>query len=135
MSEKPLSILHADDDPDDLELWEETLLSLEPDASIKQVVNGREVKNYLMNCPDKDLPSLVILDYNMPEMTGAEVLSWLSGQSRYRSIHKLILSTSGADVHKKNCIRDGAEAYFVKPVNLRELETLAKKMLAIASKS
>lgn len=67
-------ILIADDDTDDLELLGEALLQLEPDATIHTVSTGHEILEYLTTCHGEDLPSLIILDYNMPDMTGAKVV-------------------------------------------------------------
>jgi CheY-like chemotaxis protein len=133
MLQKPISILLADDDPEDLELLEEAILNIEPEARVNQVLNGKKVMEFLVNCNDSELPCLIILDYNMPEMTGAEVLNWLGSQRRYQFIPKVVLSTSKAETHIKQCMDNGAINYFVKPFNMKELLTLTKTMLSLCS--
>ena len=125
----PLTILLADDDLEDLELIETAITNIDPDADLHKVTNGKEVIEYLSNLPDKKLPCLIILDYNMPELTGSEVLSLISKQKRYDAIPKVILSTSNTPFHIQQCKSNGATDYFVKPSNMKDLIYLAEKML------
>jgi CheY-like chemotaxis protein len=130
MGYKSLTILAADDDLEDLELIEDAFSSLEPDIALHKVTNGRAVIDYLSNRPDSDLPCLIILDYNMPELNGSQVLAKIGKEKRYADIPKLVLSTSSAPIHMHECMINGAAEYYVKPNSLKELETLAKKMLS-----
>ena len=125
------SILVADDDIEDVELLQEVILSKEPDTDVHSVSNGKQVMEYLASCPDDSLPGLIILDYNMPELTGSEVLSQMADEPRYKPIPKLILSTSNAYIHMQECLKNGATEYFVKPNSMRELEEMTDKMLEL----
>ena len=129
MTSKSINILAADDDLEDLELIEDAFSSLQPHIKLYKVTNGRAVLDYLKSLPDSDLPCLIILDYNMPELKGSEVLAKISKEERYASIPKLILSTSSAPLHIHECMTNGATGYYVKPTTMRELEVMAKKML------
>ncbi|MCW3093102.1 MAG: response regulator receiver [Ferruginibacter sp.] len=133
MSQRNRSILLADDDPEDLELLEEAILSIEPGAIVKHFYNGREVIDFLRECSDSELPCLIILDYNMPQMTGAELLTSLGDDNRYKTIPKMVLSTSNAEAHIKLCLKNGATDYFVKPFDMKELQKLAGKMLSVCN--
>ncbi|HKH62876.1 MAG TPA: response regulator [Flavitalea sp.] len=130
MTSKSITILAADDDLEDLELIEDAFSSLDQDISLYKVTNGKAVIDYLNNLPDSDLPCLIILDYNMPELKGSEVLAKIGKEKRYAEIPKLMLSTSSAPLHIHECISNGAAEYYVKPTSMRELEVIAKKMLA-----
>jgi CheY-like chemotaxis protein len=130
MGDKSLTILAADDDLEDLELIEDAFSSLEPDIALHKVTNGKAVIDYLNNKPDSDLPCLIILDYNMPELNGSQVLAKISKEKRYARIPKLVLSTSSAPIHIHECMINGAAEYYVKPNSLRELESIVRKMLA-----
>ena len=129
MSEKIYTILAADDDLEDLELIEDAILSLEPATKFHSVTNGNGVIDFLDKREDNELPHLIVLDYNMPELNGAEVLAHICNQKRFNAIPKIILSTSGAPLHIDECMNCGATEYFVKPNNLADLEALARKML------
>lgn len=126
---KILRILIADDDADDLELIEEAIRNSDPGTGIYKVREGRRVLTFLDSLPDDELPCLVVIDYNMPEINGPQVLEQLNGSPRYRDIPKVMLSTSGALLYKRECKDKGALAYFVKPGTVQELGALARKML------
>jgi CheY-like chemotaxis protein len=123
------TILIADDDTEDLELIEDAIMRHDPSSKLHKLNNGKSVIDYLAKQPDNDLPCLIMLDYNMPELTGLQVLSILKTQSRYQHIPKIILSTSSTPIHIHECINNGASEYFVKPNNLKDLDALMLKIL------
>jgi len=130
MHHKIKTILVADDDAEDLELLEEAFTKTESATNLHKVYNGREVIEYLEGQKDAELPCLIILDYNMPELNGSQVLAKICKERRYEAIPKIILSTSSAPLHIHECMRNGATEYFVKPNSIRDLESLATKMLS-----
>lgn len=124
-------ILLADDDPEDMELIEDAILLAEPTAELHKFTDGFSAYEYLRSISDHELPSLIILDYNMPRLTGAQVLSSINRETRYKPVPKIILSTSNAAVHKFECMRNGATEYFVKPSSLKDLNDLVKSIMAL----
>jgi CheY-like chemotaxis protein len=134
MTDKRLFILLADDDPEDMELLEEVIMNVRPGTDVKQFTNGKEILNFLDDCHDNALPNLIILDYNMPEMNGAEILSTLDDVRRFQPIPKLVLSTSNAEAYVSECLKNGAAGYFVKPSNMKALEVLTREMISLSSR-
>ena len=130
MTRLPLTILIADDDSEDLELMEIAITDLDPAVVLQKANNGEAAISYLAAQPDHELPCLIILDYNMPDLTGLELLTIISNDKRYDKIPKIILSTSNAARHLKDCINNGAAEYLIKPNSTTELSDLAKKLLA-----
>jgi CheY-like chemotaxis protein len=130
MADRRKHILIADDDLEDIELMESAIASIEPTASFHKVVNGKAVIDYLQRQDDNQLPCLIILDYNMPELTGSEVLAVICKDKKYDGIPKIILSTSSTPAYISECMKNGATEYFVKPDNMRALEKMAEKLLA-----
>ena len=124
------SILLADDDRDDQEMFKDVLLEILPQSIIHFVANGRAVIDFLDNCADPDLPNLIVLDYNMPKGNGPDVLDILNGHFRYGGIPKIIWSTSGSEDFVSLCISKGAKGFFIKPDNFSEL----KKMIGEISR-
>ena len=123
-------ILLADDDEEDLELIEEAILGAESNVTLHKVKNGKALIEFLDRTKKGQLPNLIIMDYNMPELNGAEVLSQIRRKADYISIPIVILSTSNAPLHQQECKARGASEYFVKPNTLSELDALAEKMLS-----
>ena len=124
-----VKILIADDDPDDLELVESAITETLPTAKLILFTSGQSALDYLNTCVDTELPSLIVLDYNMPVMTGTAVLGRLDSIKRYSAIPKVILSTSDSSLFVEESLSKGAQEYLVKPVSVSELNTLAKRLL------
>ena|SRR6476661_3176855 len=127
------TILIAEDDFDDQELIMEALLAADPHLSMHTVLNGNAVLRYLNNCTPDQLPQLLILDYNLPELDGAEVLQQLLQNGRYRSIPKIVWSTSNAAQYQARCMQLGATVYLVKPCTVTGIEAMAHQMVALCS--
>jgi CheY-like chemotaxis protein len=133
MSRRHLKILVADDDLEDLELIEEHILSIEPTAELDKFTDGLSAFEYLCSRPDSELPSLIVLDYNMPGLNGSELLSSLKTGNRCMSIPKIIVSSSNNKKFIDECLRNGAAEYIVKPDNVREIHSLAQKLVSLAA--
>jgi len=131
MHQKPLSILFADDDPEDREHLQYALLQADATLHLIQVRNGAEVIEYLSLCRDHELPDMLILDYNMPLVNGLEVLVKIGKDARYAAIPKVMYSTSDAPFHKEMCLHAGACQYFVKPNDRNGLLQIAREMIAV----
>ena len=129
MDDHTISILIAEDDPEDMELMADALLLAEPKAELHKFTDGFSAYEYLRTRLDNDLPSLIVLDYNMPRLTGAQVLKNINTGTRYTPIPKVILSTSSAPLHRHECILNGATKYFEKPGNLKDLNDLARAIV------
>ena len=118
----------ADDDIDDQQMLADRILKDHPDIRIKFFGDGQEITRYLQNCPNTELPLLLILDYKMPMYTGADVLKTLQADKRYNTIRKIVWSTSSNNQYAAECIRYGAERYFIKPNSIQQLDTIVGQL-------
>jgi CheY-like chemotaxis protein len=126
-------ILLADDDPDDLFTFLQAFGELDPHVPIYTVTDGQELIEFLEGCIPDELPSLIILDYKMPILSGPEVLQKLASNSEHALIPKVVWSTSKRTQDIENCVRFGAAGYFLKPASSRELAELIQKIELIYS--
>lgn len=131
MPEKTMIILLADDDPEDQEMLEEIILKLDATVEMHKVDNGKRAVDYLMSCPEEDLPCLIILDYAMPVFNAAEILELIRHKPVLQSIPKVVWSSSSQPEHVNPCLEKGAMKYYAKPNKMLELTEMAKQMLAI----
>jgi CheY-like chemotaxis protein len=115
------SILVGEDDIDDEEFLKEMFTSVDNSFSLTFINNGNQVIDYLDRLVVDQLPCLIVLDYNMPALTGEEILLELKNQSRYAGIPKIIWSTSHSDLYRKKCLEAGADDYIIKPASVKEL--------------
>ena len=109
------TILYADDDADD-RLWVSeacTLVNLP--AHVRFLENGRQVLDYLSVQPAVNLPSLIVLDLNMPELDGRQTLKQLKASPAFQDIPVAIVTTSSNKIDQEVCKRLGASVYLTKP--------------------
>jgi CheY-like chemotaxis protein len=101
--ETPVTILIAEDDPDDQLLCQDAMAQSKAEYAIKFVENGQEVMDYLRNTGSFEgankapRPSLIILDLNMQKKDGRQALKEIKADPDFRSIPVVVLTTSSAD--------------------------------------
>lgn len=123
-------ILLAEDDSDDQELLENAFGEIDPAWKVVCIPNGKRFVSYLDTIQDDQLPALLVLDYNIPELTGAEIVKVLNNHSRYQHIPKIIWSTSSSPVFKAMSMELGAADYITKPNDVASFLSIAKYMLS-----
>jgi len=67
-------------------------------------------------------PDLLIVDINMPEVSGLDLLEFLRRRPQWKDLPILMLSSEAADVTIDRAMELGADGYICKPVTLDELE-------------
>jgi DNA-binding response OmpR family regulator len=67
-------------------------------------------------------PDLLLLDINMPEVSGVDVLEFLRRRPEWKALPILMLSSESADSTVDHTLTMGADAYIMKPTTIEELE-------------
>ena len=67
-------------------------------------------------------PQVLILDINMPEVSGLDFLEFLRRRPEWKQLPIVMLSSESADSTVDRAIQLGADAYIMKPVTIQELE-------------
>ena len=67
-------------------------------------------------------PDLLILDINMPEVSGLDMVEFLRRRPGTRDLPIVMLSSEAADTMVDRSLQLGADTYVMKPVTLEELE-------------
>ncbi|WP_230295136.1 response regulator [Deinococcus sp. 6GRE01] len=106
----PLQVLLVDDDPTDLELA--AIVFGEHDLTLRTFGTGAAALTHL-HAADP-LPDVVVLDVNMPHLSGFEVLSAIRSEQRLRHLPVVMLSTSGEDRDVSRAYDLLASSYLVK---------------------
>jgi two-component system chemotaxis response regulator CheY len=89
--------------------------------------NAKEFAQYLLAAPT--LPDVVLLDMNMPQVTGLEILKWLRGSERFKDLPVIVLSSETQPQFVDSVIAAGANEYLLKPTTLDDLEKALQKLL------
>ena len=119
---RSITILMADDDPDDRLLAAEALRESRVSNDLRFVENGEELLDYLRrrgrwaDPSHSPRPGLVLLDLNMPRMDGREALAEMKADPELRRIPVVVLTTSRAETDVARSYDLGANSFIAKPV-------------------
>ena len=120
------NIVIADDDIDDLELFEHAMSLTCTNYRLHKAFDGEYLIELL-----KQLDAaihLVILDLNMPKRSGKECLGWIRKNAKTANLPVIVLSTSAEAEDKDFCIANGANKYIVKPHSFTVLKNITAKI-------
>ena len=123
-------ILVGEDDKDDQELLAEIFTSIDDSYRLMFVDTGTEAMSLLHKLNEDQSPCLILLDYNMPQASGADIMKEINRLGIYTDIPKIIWSTSGSENYKRICLDLGATDYLIKPSSVKELEKAVRYMLS-----
>lgn len=93
------------------------------DVVIKK--DGEEALEYLRN-KSNELPSIILLDLNMPRMNGVEFLKIIRQDEKLVSIPVVVLTTSRSEQDKIDTFKLGISGYIIKSVNYHEFVEIIK---------
>jgi len=131
MLPKPPIILCVDDDPDDQLMVLETIREIDSSIRVACAMNGVEALRYLERTKyDVGLPSLVLLDINMPLLNGKETLLRLKEDTVLQQVPVVMFTTSSHQEDKVFCLRNGASAFVTKPFKQADLLETMKSFLS-----
>jgi two-component system response regulator len=116
-----VSILLAEDSPNDVELIESALSTAIDIRNLVVVNDGVEALDYLLyrgkyKKRTVENPVLILLDIKMPRMDGIEVLQQIRNVESLKVVPVVMLSSSREETDLKECYALGVNAYVVKPV-------------------
>jgi CheY-like chemotaxis protein len=122
--EEPLyNILIAEDDKNQrLALYD--MLEASDLWNVYSANNGQQTIELLQQTQEH--LDLVLLDYNMPEMDGLDVLVWMRNKPKFKDIPVIMMSTEEEVKNLSYCIEKGAADYMVKPIRVHNIRVLDK---------
>ena len=114
----PLKILLIEDDAIEVMKFKRVLSNFQVNHEVIEANNGEEAQ-HLLNQKDK-LPSIILLDLNMPKVNGIEFLTELKNNEELKYIPVVILTTSSNYKDLKKCYEIGIAGYVIKPLKYEE---------------
>jgi len=117
-------ILIVDDSPKDIEL---TIAALSENNLANEIVvaeDGEEALDYLYKrgkfLNEPGYPAIILLDIKMPKMNGIEVLRHIRGDSKFKLIPVIMVTSSREERDLVESYKLGANSYVVKPVDITQ---------------
>ena len=132
MSEK--EILLVEDNPDDVELTRIAFIEAKIANPLRVVRDGVEALDYLFARGAHaardvaDLPSIVLLDLNLPRLDGREVLQAIRADPRTRALPVVVLTTSNEPFDVEAAYALGVNSYIRKPVDFQQFVGAVKQV-------
>jgi len=104
-------VLYVEDDDAVAQMYG---LAFSEGYEVERVRTGVEALNWLSTEGDSRLPNLVVLDHQLPDITGTEVLSVIRSDSRYDHVFVVMLSNHSDPDLKETAFRLGALQWILK---------------------
>ena len=129
-----ITLLMADDDPDDRMLARDALQEARLANDLHFVEDGEELMDYLhrrgkyAELNNSPLPGLILLDLNMPRKDGREALREIKTDPDLRRIPVVVLTTSKAEQDIYRTYDLGVNSFIIKPVSFESLVDIMKTL-------
>jgi CheY-like chemotaxis protein len=118
---KHLQILLVEDNPVDVLMTRQALQDWELKNRLHVVTNGNEALDFLYKQGDyvgSSRPDLVLLDLNIPQKSGKEVLTAIKRDPDLENITVVVATTSDSPNDRQTCHELGADLFITKPLDL-----------------
>lgn len=94
-----------------------------------EVIHAKNGKEALEKLQDRPNTNLILLDINMPVMSGIEFLKIIKSNKELQSIPVILVSTEGAEEDTLRGLEAGAAAYVTKPFLPEDLRKIIQKVV------
>ncbi|TLX53465.1 response regulator [Stutzerimonas nosocomialis] len=125
-----VSVLVVDDAPFIRDLVKKGLRNHFPGIHIDEAVNGRKAQQMLARDPF----DLILCDWEMPEMSGLELLNWCRSQDTLKQVPFIMVTSRGDKENVVQAIQAGVSDFIGKPFSNDQLTTKVRKALGRAGK-
>lgn len=116
----PVNIVMIEDDEGHARLIEKNIRRAGISNTLCHFLNGTDALGYLFNHPEgpvRNGPALVLLDLNLPDMSGTDILARIKNDEQLRRTPVVVLTTTDDRGEIQRCYDLGANVYITKPVN------------------
>ncbi|NRH42333.1 response regulator [Pseudomonas sp. MS15a(2019)] len=120
-----LNVLVVDDAPFIRDLIKKGLRNLFPGLTVDEAADGRRAQTML----GKQRFDLILCDWEMPGMTGLELLSWFRAQPDHQGVPFIMVTSRGDKENVVQAIQAGVSDYMGKPFSNEQLAAKVKKAL------
>ena|SRR5690349_4011614 len=133
MSELPVEIVMVEDDEGHARLIEKNIRRAGVNNRIMPFTNGADAIKYLFGTDgtgalNRNKPMLVLLDLNLPDMTGVEILTRVKTNEHLKRVPVVVLTTTDDAVEIQRCYDLGCNVYITKPVNYENFANAIRQL-------
>ena len=128
---KPINILLVEDNPGDILLARVAFEKSKYSVNIDVAMDGEEALDFLYKrgmFAEASTPDLILLDLNLPAISGSEVLADIKNDEELRVIPVIILTTSQAEWDIIRCYRLHANCFVNKPFGFESFDKVVQSI-------
>ena len=118
--QRPVNIIMIEDDEGHARLIEKNIRRAGINNEVSHFLDGGSALDYLLNHaegPSKNGPALVLLDLNLPDMSGTDILQRIKSDPGLKRTPVVVLTTTDDKIEIERCYDLGCNVYITKPVN------------------
>jgi DNA-binding response OmpR family regulator len=128
---KPVTIIMIEDDEGHARLIERNIRRSGVNNDIVPFTNGNAAVNYLLGndgIEHKGAALLILLDLNLPDMSGIEILRRVKENKHLKCAPVVVLTTTDDSQEIKRCYELGCNVYITKPVNYESFANAIRQL-------
>ena len=115
---REIRVMLVEDNPEDVAVMQKVLKFNQLDRDMLVATSGREALRILEKMAERgERLNFILLDINLPDLSGIEILTEIKKDPRLRSIKVVMLTGSNEDEDIQKCYDLGAGSYLVKPIS------------------
>ena len=129
--EQPVTILMIEDDEGHARLIEKNIRRAGISNKIHHFADGATALKFLfehLEGPINNGPALVLLDLNLPDMSGTDILAKIKADAGLRRTPVVVLTTTDDKVEIERCYDLGCNVYITKPVNYENFAAAIRQL-------
>jgi DNA-binding response OmpR family regulator len=129
----PVKIIMIEDDEGHARLIERNIRRSGVNNEVLPFTNGTDARRYLFGSDGSGLEHkgealLILLDLNLPDMTGTDILRQVKENKYLKSTPVVVLTTTDDSLEIKRCYECGCNVYITKPVNYESFATAIRQL-------
>jgi len=123
-----INILLIEDNEGDILLTTEAFEESRIVNKITAIKDGKKAINFFEDLNnEEDIPHLVLLDVNLPKVSGHEVLTYIKTNDKYKCIPVIMLTTSSSEKDILQSYQNHVNCYITKPIDIADfMKAIAK---------
>jgi len=128
---QPLNIIMVEDDAGHARLIEKNIRRAGISNTIHHFTDGTSALAYIFDAeegPMRNGPALILLDLNLPDMSGTDILKRIKDEPRLRRTPVVILTTTDDKQEIQHCYDLGCNVYITKPMNYENFSDAIRKL-------
>ena len=111
----------VDDDADDLDIISQAFRECSMEVRLFTAQEATSVLPALEKLDEKNFPKVILLDINMPQISGKVLLSMIRQDQRFKHIPIVVFTTSNSQKDRADCMELGANSFLTKPVTYQDM--------------